>query len=356
VLQKLRKGIDVQIKDVPYENRLKLLPSGFALIWPFRNVPRSDGPYELFLDNNALGRADWLKGLEPEFRDKIVVSPMLALAEQWLSNPHFRSDTEGRIEKFVTPFIEAGVRFPADYAKAQANSLAKSEVAWRAQWMLVYLYVVLLYRITKARKGDTVPDDLLAHLKHQDVPMFNGCIMLCCLASYLRSNQYVRLVGDSKAAYSYLNSFISLHGKAKEENEFDENYVRNRAGDLSIWCAVGALYQNGFHPAGEPVIVTQDNALSKLIFRCLPGYLDPSGRMAFSFDQRAFDSQHGAAITERIRAACGVVPPMTGRDEQLQRMDTLRAYVTRSADTQLATAVDQVWESWLKPGYHESFQ
>lgn len=348
--------ISLQINDVPYERRVKLLPSGFALIWPIRNLPVGNGPYELFLDNNALVNADWLKELGSELRDKTVVSPMLSLAEQWLSNPHFRSDAVGRIGKFVTPFIAAGIRFPADYARAQANSLAKNEVAWRTQWMLVYLYVVLLYRILKARKGDAVADELFAQLKHQDVPMFNGCIMLCCLASYLRSNQSVRLVGDDIAAYSYLNSFVSLHGKAKGESEFDESYVCNRAGDLTTWCAVGGLYHNGFLAAGESVIVTQDKVLSKLIFRCFPGYLDASRRMMFSFDERTFDPYHAAAITERIRAVVGTVRPTVGRDEQLKRMDTLRAYVTWAADTQLVTAVDRVWESWLKPGYHESFR
>lgn len=350
------ENIAMRINDVPYENRVKFLPGGYALIWPFRNVPKGDGPYELFLDNNALVHVEWLKNLESEVRDKIVVTTMLALAEQWLSNPQFRCDPEIRVGEFVAPFVDAGIRFPAGYAKAQANSLAKNDASWRTQWMLVYLYVVLLYRITKARKGDDLPDELLAHLKHQDVPMFNGCIMLCCLASYFRANQSVRLVGDDNTAYSYLDSFVSLHGKAKGENEFDEKYVRNRAGDLSMWCSVGALHHNGFQPAGESVIVTQDKVLSRLIFRCLPGYLDHGGRMAFSFDQRAFDSRHAAAITERLGAVVGTVRPVAGRDEQLKRMDTLRAYVIQKAETQLATAVDRVWETWLKPGYHGSFR
>jgi len=348
--------MEAQIEDIPYQSRVKVLSSGFTLIWPFRNLPKGRGPYELFLDNNALVHTSWLKDLGSEFRNKIIVSPTLALAEQWLSNQRFQSNPKERVKDFVAPFIKAGIKFPSNYASIQAESLAKNETAWRTQWMLTYLYVVLLYRITKARAGDTIPNDLLAHLKYQDVPMFNGCIMLCCLASYLSSNQSAHLVGDDKAAYSYLNSFISLHGKAKGESEFDENYLRNRAGDLSIWCMAGALYHNGFRPAGEPVIVTQDKALSRLIFRCLPGYMYPNGQMAFSFDERTFEPLHATAIEEHIRATVSGIRQPVGRDEQLRRMDTLRTYVTQAADAQLVAAVDQTWERWLKPGFHESFQ
>ena len=346
----------MQIPDVHYESRAHFLPSGFALIWPFRNVPKEGGPYELFLDNNALANAEWLKNLEPTLRDKIVVSPMLALAEQWRSNPHFRSDAEVRIERFIEPFVESGIRFPDGYAKAQVASLVKNEASWRSQWMLVYLYVVLLYRITKAVKGDVIPDKLLGELKYQDVPMFNGCIMLCCLASYLRSNQSTRLVGDSSAAFSYLNRFVSLHGSSKGEVEFDENYARNRACDLFTWSAVGTLYHNGFQPAGEPVIVTQDKALSKLIFRCFPGYLDKTGKMAFSFDERTFDSQHAARIVDCIKAVVGPVGPPVDRNEQFRRMDTLRAYGTQKAELNLAAAVNRIWDSWLKPGFQGAFR
>lgn len=345
----------MSIIDVAYEDRIWPLLGGFALIWPFRNRAKGPGPYELFLDNNALARGDWLKELEPEIRGKVVLNPMLAWAEQWLSNPLFRANVEERVAGFIEPFVEAGIRFPADYAKTQALSLTANETAWRTQWMLVYLYVVLLYRITKARKGDDVPERLLAELKCQDVPMFNGCIMLCCLGSYLRANQAMRLVGDSNAAYSYLNSFISLHGGGKGESEFDENYLRNRAGDLSVWYMLGALLQNGFQAAGEPVLVTQDKALTKLILRCVPGYLDPGGLMTFTFDERPFDAAHGTAILDRIKATVGTPRPNLDRVVMLQRMDTLRLYVKKGADAQLSDAVDRVWNGWLAPGFDTSF-
>lgn len=344
------------IADIPYEDRLESLPSGFALIWPFRNCAKGHGPYELFLDNNALARSDWLNELKPSLRDRVILNPMLAWVEQWLSNPLFRANAEKRVTEFIAPFVKAGIRFPADYARTQAQILAANDPAWRSQWMITYLYVVLLYRIAKAKKGDNVPEKLLVELKEQDVPIFNGCIMLCCLASYLRANQAMCLLSDENAAYSYLNSFISLHGRSKGESEFDENYLRNRAGDLSVWYALGGLFQNGFQPAGETVLVTQDKALTKLILRCFPGYLPPDGRMTFALDERSFDAQHATALVSRITATVGGPRKTVDRTAMLKRMDTLRFYVKRGADAQLQDAVDRVWENWLTPGFHASFR
>lgn len=342
--------------DVPYEERITVLKNGLALIWPFRNLAKGLGPYELFLDNNALVRSEWVKALEPSFRSSVVLNLSLALSEQWLSNPLFRMDVDRRIAEFIAPFADAGFRFPTDYAQAQARSLAANDAALRAHWMLLYLYVVLLYRINKVSKADKVPENLLAKLKDQDVPFFNGCIMLCCLSSYLRSNQAMRLVGDNNAAYSYLNSFISLHGSGKGESQLDTNYLRNRVGDLSVWYTLGAILQNGFKLAGEPVLVTQDKALSKLILRCFPGYLDPDAPMMFTIDERPFDITHATSIAELIKNTIGRTRPTVDRKIQLQRMNRLREYVKRGADAQLSHAVDSVWADWLKPGFHATFR
>lgn len=344
------------VADIPYEERMAPLHGGYAMIWPFRNLGKGSGPYELYLDNNALARHEWLKSVDPNMRKRIILNPALAWAEQWLSNPSFRSNAEDRIGEFIAPFVSEGFLFPAQYASLQARSLKKNDAAWRTQWMLVYLYVVLLYRIIKAKKGDDLPEKLLAGLKNQDVPIFTGCIMLCCLGSYLRSNQNMRLAGDSNSAYSYINSFISLHGRGKGESEFDENYLRNRVGDLSLWYALGALMHNGYKLAGEPVLVTQDRVLVRLILRCFPSYLDPSARMMFTFDERAFDPQHRGAIVERISATVRAPRPSIDRQAQQKRMDTLRDYVKQGADEQLVSAIDRVWNDWLTPGFNSSFQ
>ncbi len=326
------------------------------MVWPFRNLEKGQGPYELFLDNNAVVRSEWLRGLKLKVTGGIALNPTLAWVEQWLSNASFRDNAEGRINDFLAPFIAEGFCFPVGYARAQARSLESNERAWKTQWMLVYLYVVLLYRIVKARKGDSIPAKLLAELRSQDVPIFSGCIMLCCLGSYLRKNQKVRLVGDDNSAYSYLNSFISLHGSGKGESQFDENYLRNRVGDLSLWYALGSLLQNGFRPAGESVLITQDKALSKFILRCLPGVQISGLPMAFTFDERVFDDEHRDAIIEQIEAVVPTVSPTQTRQKQLERMSSLRDYVKRGADQELVEAVDRVWEEWLTPGFNLSFQ
>lgn len=48
---------------VPYGERCVLTPSGCAVVWPFLNAKKGDGPYELFLDTNALSKVDWARQL-----------------------------------------------------------------------------------------------------------------------------------------------------------------------------------------------------------------------------------------------------------------------------------------------------
>lgn len=76
-------------QNISFSDRIISLPSGFSLIWPFRNVAKSFGPYELFLDNNALVSSRWFTELEKSIKYKSTISPIHALSEQWLSNPAF---------------------------------------------------------------------------------------------------------------------------------------------------------------------------------------------------------------------------------------------------------------------------
>ena len=67
--------------DIPYEKRCLELPSGFNIIWPFRNQARGFSATELMLDNNALSRSVWLKEASGITGSSISVTPMHALSE-----------------------------------------------------------------------------------------------------------------------------------------------------------------------------------------------------------------------------------------------------------------------------------
>lgn len=41
---------------VPYNQRYLATSTGTALVWPFLNAEKGDGPYELFLDTNSLSK------------------------------------------------------------------------------------------------------------------------------------------------------------------------------------------------------------------------------------------------------------------------------------------------------------
>lgn len=341
--------------DIPFSERSIDLPSGFSLIWPFRNQAIGKGPYELFLDNNALIRAGWLGELPGGMAGKSTISPFHALSEQWVSNASFRDNAEKSVDKLIKGFTDRGATFPSGYSKTMANQLKENDSATRVQWMLSYLYVVLLFRIVTAKKDDEVPSKLLSSLKQKNVPMFNGCIILCSLADYIKNNKGLKLLGDGKPAFSYISSFIDFHANSKHEDSVDESYLRNRAGDLSMWLSVPALIQNSYAAAGEPVVVTQDKALKKLIFRCIPFARTSNGLMAPTFDRRGFKSDHADAIEQLIVKNTGGFSPPKNREEMLKRMDCLKKHVVKGAPDDLVSSVDHVWEEWVKPGFFSKF-
>lgn len=343
------------MKDIPFKERILELPSGFTLIWPFRNEPKSLGPYELFLDNNALITSRWFNELPSQMKYLSVISPFHAYSEQWLSNPSFKEKTAERIREFIAPFQDAGVLFEVDHENKMAQLLAQNNVASRTQWMMSYLYVVLLFRLVSSKKGDVTAKRLLTSLKDVDIPRFNGCVMLCTLADYLKDNQGVKLVGDNKSAYSYISSFADLHTGNKNESSADENYLRNRAGDVSMWLSLPMLLQNNYQKAGELVVVTQDKALKKIIFRCLPSVIHETGQMVFSFDMNSFEEEHSENIWQRMQENTSLPPKSASRDDQLTRLNRLKVHVLEKAEDKLVSEVEKVWDEWVMPGFFDKF-
>lgn len=343
------------MNNIPFSDRVINLPNGFALIWPFRNLTKSIGPYELVLDNNALITSHWFNQLSISIKKHAFISPFHAIAEQWVSNPEFKNKAANRIDKFIQPFIQSGAIFSENFSKDISSLLIKNDNELRTQWMITYLYVVLLYRLVSSRKEDLIPKQLLSSLKNIDVPRFNACVMLCTLADYLKENKNLKLNGDTVPAFSYISSFVNLHTSAKNENSVDVNYLRNRAGDLSIWLCIPYLKQMNYQAAGDLVVVTQDKALKNLIFRCLPCVGLADGRMSFSFDERSFESSHSQKIIEKIQSNICIPNPTTNKDAQLKKLFNLKEHVTKDADTKLISEVNKVWNEWITPGFHGKF-
>ena len=341
--------------DITYEKRCLELPSGFNIIWPFRNQARGFSATELMLDNNALSRSVWLKEASGITGSSISVTPMHALSEQWLSNPDFKANGKKKIESLFSPFVKFGLKFEEDYAENLIRLLKTNETAFRSQWMLSYLYALLLYRIVSSSKGDRTAEDLLFTLHEKNVPVFAGCNMLCVLASYLKDNPQVKMIGDDKPAFSYIAGFSALHKAKKNEAKPNEHYLRNRAGDLSMWMYIPLLIQVGYQNIGQMAVVTSDKALKKLIFRCLPPVLLQSRQMAFSFDERSFEPVHSKAILKRMEQLSGKAGKITSRNNMLHKLENLKTHVLVDADDDLINSAEKVWGDWVVPGFYDSF-
>ncbi len=103
-------------QPIPYAARCERLPpSGTtALVWPFVNVAKGEGPYELFLDTNALARTEWAEQL-PAAGSRALhpLEPVAALMEQWMSNQKLREspDPAAWVNDRLAPLASRGFLF-----------------------------------------------------------------------------------------------------------------------------------------------------------------------------------------------------------------------------------------------------
>ncbi|WP_153711437.1 hypothetical protein [Eikenella corrodens] len=354
---------------IPYEQRcIELSPSGTCFIWPYCNKKRESSKLELILDNNALVRAnDWLKDIQNINNRRRVqlhetdyfginVSLYLAFVEQYLSNKNYAADIVSRTDLFIKPFKDLGIPFADDFSSDIDKLLTNNEKQIRTDWMMSYLYVVLLYRITFAKKEDKKPFELLRQLKNKNVPCFSSLIMLCCLAEFLNKNQNIKMINDDKPAYSYVSNFMSTKSSQKGENSLAEEYFRNRAGDLSFWLAIPKLLQHNYQPMGELMIVTNDKALKKLIFRCFPFVWQDDKKMRVSFDKNSFDENSSEKIISLIDENLWEFTPPSSDEEKVIRLTNLKNHVLDGMDNNVKQEIEKVWKEWLINGIGSSYQ
>jgi len=91
-------------------------------------------------------------------------------------------------------------------------------------------------------------------MTQKDIPRFTSAMMLVALGTLLKSNQSLKLVGDLKPAFSYLDSFLAFQpGQKDETDHINVPYLRNRAGDLNLWLSLPLLRQQGYPKLEEHI-------------------------------------------------------------------------------------------------------
>lgn len=337
---------------IEYSKR-RLNIEGTTLIWPYLNRAKGDEGYELFLDNNALLNINWYRKLPNKIKDKAIISADFTLKEQWLSNPEFQKEPLKRIKEFIQPLINEGAVFPENYAENQASFLKNNDAELKAEWMTGYLYLILLFRIFTAKKGDALPEKLLITLRQKEVPRFGGLVILCTLASYLKKNQNIKMLGDTKKAFSYIQSFVAAQPGKKNEVAGDVNYIRNRVGDCSLWLQPLALVQKNYQFKGQMVIVTNDVPLKEFIMGCIPFVLsDDNSRVCVTFDHLRFDSMYSDVINKQVLQNTKweinrSLVPTVNKTKQNENLYNLKEHVMEKADDFLRSEVEKVWSIWF---------
>lgn len=315
------------------------------------NTEKGQGPYELFLDTNALKNVQWFEQLPREIRTKCVINPWPALLEQWLSNPQFQEATVDRINGMVEGLARLGAPFRNQFAQEQERLMRKNDAALRTQFSLIIPYIVIMKSLMSQR---LTADEVLKRLEgilQQDIPRFASIMMLIALGALLKGDQSLKLTGDSKPAFSFLDSFLAFHpGKKDELDHMNIPYLRNRAGDLNLWLCLPQLQQLGYRFVGTPAVVTEDRILHRLIIRTISPALQTNSVMAFSLSSEGLPE----ALCQKIVsiASSGRIRSISTAKEQLNRMINLfslaKECCTQDREQQ---AVDQIFREWWRPGF-----
>lgn len=340
-----------QVPTYPYIDRYFSTPCGVALVWPFANVAQSKGPYELFMDTNALTKTQWVGQLPDQIREGAILNPWPALMEQWLSNPKFQEESIPRINEMIAPLAEVGIRFRPGFAQHQTNLLRRNERQLRYQIGVLFPYLAIMKSMIREKVR---PADALARinmLMHADVPRFSGFIMLMALAVLLKSRQALTLAGDKKPAYSYLESFLAFQpGKKDETNKISIPYLRNRACDLSLWYVMSMLIRGGYSFVGEPVLVTGDKALHRVILRVLPSVVVEGRGVGFTVAQGELEQ---AMESEIVRIGTAVpIRESTTVNERTRHMENLFQLAEDCCEcVEEKSALREAWNKWVLPGF-----
>ncbi|KPB54727.1 Uncharacterized protein ALO57_01049 [Pseudomonas coronafaciens pv. oryzae] len=335
---------------VPYVERCVNTLSGTSVVWPFLNAEKDAGPYELFLDTNALINVDWASQLPVEIRLQSILNPLPALLEQWLSNPELRKKPIPQIEEMIQRLAKLGFIFRRNFVQDQVALLQKNEAALRTQFSLIFPYVAIMKSLLSKKTPVDVAIAQLDSLGQADIPRFTSCLMLTALGVVLKSRQALKLDGDTKPAYSYMESFLAFQpGKKDEIDRMTIPYLRNRAGDLNLWLTLPALREQRYSFVGTPAVVTGDKALHRLILRVLPPLLHESQRTCFTIYSEGLEESLGTKIEQVVKS---VEIRSRGTEKEIaQRAFTLFELAKEfCAKPEERLVLDEAWQQWCLPG------
>lgn len=336
---------------VPYANRYIQTNSGTSIIWPFLNVDKGTGPYELFLDTNALNNVYWFEQLPEEIRTKSVINPWPAMQEQWFSNPKFRESTIDRINAMIEGLVRLGAQFRDQFALDQERLLRKNDAALRTQFSLIIPYIAIMKSLLTQKNP---VEQTLQHLEvmmKENIPQFTSIMMLTALGVLLKDSQSVKLINDKKPAFSYLDSFLAFQSGRKDETDhMNVPYLRNRAGDLNLWLSLPMLYQHGYSFVGTPAIVTGDRALHRLIMRVIQPVLLDKPTMSFSLAPEGLPEVLckrviNIMMLHRVRAN------PTIQEQQVRILNLFNLAKTFCTDEHEQCALNQIFSQWWLPGF-----
>lgn len=321
------------------------------MIGPFLNIKQRQGALELFLDNNALTRAQWLSELPENLLRDCVINPWMAIQEQWFSNSCFRKEPEARINGWIDNLAQYGVKFRTGYGNDQVQLLVKNEKALRRQFSSVIPFIAIMKCLLSHKLSVDESLMRLTEMGRADIPRFTGAIALTALGLALKRQQSFKFDSDPKPAYSYLSSFLKFQPAKKDESDYmNVPYLRNRAGDLNMWLTLPVLRQLGYAIGDHSRLATGDKALHRVIFRAIPPVMTHNGMTSFSvapdeLPKEVFDRVNGVIINLQPRASA--TP-----DEQLSRMKNVFSLAKAcTTDQRERDALDEVFSEWWLPGH-----
>ncbi|WP_416769592.1 hypothetical protein ACMGT0_20725 [Pseudomonas sp. RHF3.3-3] len=335
---------------VPYKDRCLRTSSGTYVVWPFLNAEKGAGPYELFLDTNALTNVEWASQLPAEVRLQSILNPLPALQEQWFSNLELRKNPVQKIEEMIQELVGLGFVFRQNFARDQVALLEKNEAALRAQFSLLFPYIAIMKSLLSKKTPVDLAIEQLNRLGNADIPRFTSSLMLTALGVVLKSRQALKLNDDAKPAYSYFESFLAFQpGKKGETDHMTISYLRNRAGDLNLWLTLPVLREQRYEFVGVPAVVTGDKALHRLILRVLPPLCHESHKAAFTIYPEGLEDPLWKKILQVVNSV--EVRGRGTKEEHAQRLSKLFELAKEfCANPEERLVLDEAWQQWCSPG------
>jgi hypothetical protein len=255
----------------------------FHYIQPFADTQGDLGFVELYLDNNALielaRNDDILEGVWkiPGLKG-YTLNPVIAFAEQWISNPVFRqgSDIPGvqpeneLISTFLAQAARHGKTFAPDYVGLMLRNCRVQESGLRFMAGVLFAYIAAIRSLQRRRMPFEQRMSRFSSIFENDVPIFTGMIALAALTFHVLDNRAAKDTNGSQLI-SLINSFFDP--KKDEPSELTPGYLRNRAMDLLCWYWMPYFYNVNSGPKPPtPMVVTADKFLAGIPFRFVPPF------------------------------------------------------------------------------------